>query len=352
MMEEEFEGEPIIGGYQFVFVDKLSTSQTCPICLFAMRKPVQTVCGHRFCESCLLETFREGRNPPICPEDRNPFPEDDKGVFRDVAWERDILSLRVKCKKSKRGCDWTGQLRYYEKHLLACNYEDVTCDVCNEKMHRRLLDKHIISECLNRMVQCEFCEKTFAFCHTERHEDNECTRFPENCPQECGEEEIPREEVESHVRDDCVMTMVHCTYQEAGCTFYDKRRNLKIHLDVSMEEHLSGTWSKLLKTTERLNKLKEVEVSMHRLVLKNERMNAEITDLRLEVGKSGELRNDMEKMRRLYKKNEDKIHELRRIVQSMESKVTANEENVPGKPKKRNRPEKKKDDSKNPARKK
>ena len=22
------------------------------------------------------------------------------------------------------------------------------------------------------------------------------------------------------MRDDCVMTMVHCTYQEAGCTFY------------------------------------------------------------------------------------------------------------------------------------
>ena len=27
------------------------------------------------------------------------------------------------------------------------------------------------------------------------HEDIECTRFPVGCPQECGEEEIPREEV-------------------------------------------------------------------------------------------------------------------------------------------------------------
>ena len=35
-------------------------------------------------------------------------------VFRDVAWERDILSLRVKCNKSDRGCEWIGQLRYYE----------------------------------------------------------------------------------------------------------------------------------------------------------------------------------------------------------------------------------------------
>ena len=34
--------------------------------------------------------------------------------FRDVAWEREILSLRVQCKKSERGCDWIGQLRHYE----------------------------------------------------------------------------------------------------------------------------------------------------------------------------------------------------------------------------------------------
>jgi len=57
MMEEDH-SEPRIGGHDFVFVDELSPGQTCSICLLAMRSPVQTVCGHRFCESCLLETFR------------------------------------------------------------------------------------------------------------------------------------------------------------------------------------------------------------------------------------------------------------------------------------------------------
>ena len=60
-MEEVFEDEPRIvriGGHDFVFVDELSPGQTCSICLLAMRSPVQTMCGHRFCESCLLETFR------------------------------------------------------------------------------------------------------------------------------------------------------------------------------------------------------------------------------------------------------------------------------------------------------
>ena len=58
-MEGEFKDEPRIGGHNFVFVDELSPGQTCSICLLAMRSPVQTaVCGHRFCESCLLKAFR------------------------------------------------------------------------------------------------------------------------------------------------------------------------------------------------------------------------------------------------------------------------------------------------------
>ena len=40
--------------------------------------------------------------------------------FPDMAWEREILSLRVKCKQSERGCDWTGQLRHYEVTVACC----------------------------------------------------------------------------------------------------------------------------------------------------------------------------------------------------------------------------------------
>ena len=67
-MEEEFFSaeEPELGGHDFVFVDELSLGQKCPICLVAMCNPVQTVCGHRFCESCLLGTFRYFRLLHLC----------------------------------------------------------------------------------------------------------------------------------------------------------------------------------------------------------------------------------------------------------------------------------------------
>nr|XP_058952595.1 TNF receptor-associated factor 4-like [Pocillopora verrucosa] len=226
-MEEEFFSaeEPELGGHDFVFVDELSLGQICPICLVAMCNPVQTVCGHRFCESCLLGTFREGVGR-VCPQDRTSIPEDG-GYFRDVAWERDILSLRVKCKKSARGCDWTGMLRYYEDHVQLCEYEDVFCDDCNEELQRRSLNKHQTTECHNRIVQCEHCAVEFAFRLTESHED-ECLRWP----------------------------------LDSGCNFYDKRSNLNAHIAASCEEHLRKTWSKLLQTTERVNELEQVELHM------------------------------------------------------------------------------------------
>ncbi len=40
----------------------------CPICLFAMRNPVQTACGHLFCKECLGPVLKRKR--PICHLDK------------------------------------------------------------------------------------------------------------------------------------------------------------------------------------------------------------------------------------------------------------------------------------------
>ena len=48
-----------LGGYEYQFVDDVSPSQKCPVCLLPMRDAVQTsVCGHRFCRDCLLGILR------------------------------------------------------------------------------------------------------------------------------------------------------------------------------------------------------------------------------------------------------------------------------------------------------
>lgn len=60
--EDEEETRPMLttfGGYDYEFVDKVSDSQTCPVCLLPMKDAVQTTeCGHRFCNDCLHGILR------------------------------------------------------------------------------------------------------------------------------------------------------------------------------------------------------------------------------------------------------------------------------------------------------
>lgn len=56
---DEEEIQPRFGGYEYEFVDEVSDSQKCPVCLLPMRDAVQTSeCGHRFCEDCLHGILR------------------------------------------------------------------------------------------------------------------------------------------------------------------------------------------------------------------------------------------------------------------------------------------------------
>lgn len=56
---DEEDNWPRFGGYEYEFVDNVSDSQKCPVCLLPMRDAVQTSeCGHRFCKDCLLRILR------------------------------------------------------------------------------------------------------------------------------------------------------------------------------------------------------------------------------------------------------------------------------------------------------
>ena len=46
------------GGYDATFVKPLDKEFECPVCLLAMRDPVQTPCGHEFCKSCFSQVAR------------------------------------------------------------------------------------------------------------------------------------------------------------------------------------------------------------------------------------------------------------------------------------------------------
>ena len=45
-------------GYDEEFVNEVEDDFLCLICQLPLKEPVQTRCGHRFCNACLEEHFR------------------------------------------------------------------------------------------------------------------------------------------------------------------------------------------------------------------------------------------------------------------------------------------------------
>lgn len=41
-----------IGGYDATFIEPLDKDLECPVCLFALKEPLQTSCGHLICKTC------------------------------------------------------------------------------------------------------------------------------------------------------------------------------------------------------------------------------------------------------------------------------------------------------------
>ncbi len=95
-------------GYEAKFVHPLLKRHECPICLFAMKVPVQTECGHLFCKECLEPVLK--RRCPICPLDQEDITAEN--VFPDNACRQEINQLEVYCNFKSGGCRWgVGHLR-------------------------------------------------------------------------------------------------------------------------------------------------------------------------------------------------------------------------------------------------
>ncbi|KAI3386891.1 hypothetical protein SNEBB_004535 [Seison nebaliae] len=181
--------EEFIGGYAYKLAvgqnNGILTEYNCPICLNIIKDAIQTTCGHRFCLTCYERYVAQSSTTLTdhvrCPIDKLPL----EGIFSDVAFRREILSLKVECENSH--CEWTGEIRNMKKHVDECNAVEIQCpfemaiqqfiDMCSHSFDVRpmkcLLDKHksvnkvhfssmqyhLDNECPLRPVVCERCDE-------------------------------------------------------------------------------------------------------------------------------------------------------------------------------------------------
>ncbi|CAF0795382.1 unnamed protein product [Brachionus calyciflorus] len=239
-----------MGGYDANFNPPLEDKYKCPICLAALRDPVQTKCGHRLCSSC-FKTIRGGNWYFRCPVDNTWS----NHVFEDNAVKREVLSLKVNCLNSN--CVWTGELREQQTHLKNCQFEKIECpNKCKTDVMRLDLDKHLL-ECPLRLEKCEHCKIEVVVTQLARHHLLMCPKFPVNCPV-CGETEVMRENINGHINiisGDCPMVVVPCSFRHIGCMHQDQRCKMSKHYQDMNTQHLMMLSTRLvdLETKHRLD---------------------------------------------------------------------------------------------------
>ncbi len=138
------------GGYDFDFVDdeQLSGDHECPICLLVLRDPqMVSCCGRKYCNTCIGRVNAANKPCPMCNLTYD--------CMAEKQLNRRILDLKIKCSKSKYGCDWVGEIRQLDNHQsVTCLYTEVACSLgCGESMQRQFLERHVLDECIKRPVE-------------------------------------------------------------------------------------------------------------------------------------------------------------------------------------------------------
>ncbi|XP_078357981.1 TNF receptor-associated factor 2-like [Oculina patagonica] len=229
-------------GYTLSLNSTVDERYLCSLCSNLLKDPVQTGCGHVYCNSCITDLKRDDGSF-ICLVDKTPFAAEQ--VFLDNFMKREVLSLVVACPNTSDGCVWKGEVRYIEKHLLSCPAERESCPnySCGQRVKRSDLQRHVEQECLYRPQPCPFCGDTITAIVLKNHQAQDCKMYPVQC-RGCGKEGIPRGEMANHlspINGDCEAVERNCAFQQIGCSESKKMKQseAKKHNELSSIFHLN-----------------------------------------------------------------------------------------------------------------
>ncbi|XP_064385186.1 TNF receptor-associated factor 4-like [Halichondria panicea] len=216
----------------------------CPVCLQIIREPHQvTCCGKKFCKAC-IEHIKAIQKPcPTCNEEEfSNFP--DKGL------KQSLYDLKVRCSHQKDGCEWMKELRQLDEHLNTdpqpekqldgCQFVEIDCIYnCGNHQQRRYIQKHQIKDCPKRPFGCEHChDYKSTYDDVTNNHWPVCGSFPVPCPNQCGST-IQRQNINSHVADECPLTTINCDFHHVGCAVKLPRQDMPEHLRENLLTHIS-----------------------------------------------------------------------------------------------------------------
>lgn len=151
-------------------------------------------------------------------------------------------------------------------HIATCKYTMVPCPKecrdANDDLNffmKKDIDRHIKEDCpnsLNRLSVCQFCFKKGSQSDIQIH-SRVCGAFGRKktlCPEcDCG----TNEEIEEHLKHECLSAVMPCKFKTIGCRKKTKRRDTIAH-EQDHELHLGVALNAMVDVKEALVKLQEL----------------------------------------------------------------------------------------------
>ena len=178
-------------------------------------------------------------------KDTKPCPlcnEPDFSFMQERALERYLRDLDVWCCYKKVGCEWRGKLAKYEQHLnktpspesqvIGCQFVEVECMYeCGEWFQRQHITTHQTQQCKKRPYSCDYCrDYSSTFEEVINIHYPQCNKYPVDCPNKCREYPFERQELATHLKDECPLTLVNCPFYYAGCDVQIPRKDMSEHM--------------------------------------------------------------------------------------------------------------------------
>ena len=256
--KEEYKAER---GYDYTFIQQPPEPLICRLCRLPARDPrLSKCCRYNFCESCLSERANNSRTSnklitcPVC-SDYN-FTSD---INKQARME--ILSLQVYCPNKAMGCSWRGKIPEIRDHMIkddGCPVVSVKCG-CGKTVVRGNLTEHYRNDCpvTPQMMNCPYCEVRGEKKVIEGEHKEQCRKYPVNCPNNCGIENIVREQLTDHLDNECCLQLVPCEYVNVGCVMKLHRKDVEQHYIQYATNHLHLVQTSLATTNDQITITKQ-----------------------------------------------------------------------------------------------
>lgn len=225
------------------FVDSIPDRLICRICKDALREPVQSSCGCRFCERCADFKFLIDEKIKCPGNDIDCKDLLRNELHHDNSAKREIVLLLVYCSFKDQGCNVTVPWKKLMDHERNCEYRLVPCrfhnNGCKEIVVLKSMDVHT-QKCKYQPIVCKYCNEEVAKVKRKEHEKIYCIKIPLPCPYGCQIEKMTREKMEVHITE-CPNTPEDCPYKILGCKFTGTKDDIVQHKKSSTKEHLQFT---------------------------------------------------------------------------------------------------------------